>query len=292
MIVDNQIIKKFCDPLNRLNPCLLPMDNPIHFRWPSLLECLGLGSIFSNLEPNQLLFEACIASLSENEDIEVIHHLYDRLFAENLNQINALPEIKSAFLLQAIKEHRGNSLFDPLLDVYEKLLTEKPSDTLHDLILYLAWDRMCVSSGRLFDYPSTNPKFIKGIGILKDCLIESYQHITEVGRTVPGIYRLLESLLFYHMREENLNKLNEHEWKVLSQSFEVLKAQDSLADFFYIDDAVGVENDSSEIYLTLDSSHKVNSRLSFAACLMNKLKAEIPNWNYVLHPKKIVHFGL
>lgn len=301
MIVDNEIIKLFVSDAAKImnNPYILDTDNHLSFRWPSLLEYLELGSIFSNLpafDQNQPLFKACLATLCTNEDREVLFYIYDRLFAEHLNQITALTQIQPAFLLQAIENQRQKTSFldlktvlSPVLTAFEISLKEKTSDTMHDLILYLSWDRMCVSMARLFDYPSNDPKFISGITVLRDSLIDSYQHIAQQGRTNPGFYRMLEALLFYQMREENLEKLTPAEWTTLSQSFPTLKAQDELADFFYIDDALKSEKGSSELYLTLDSPNRVHARLALAGCFMDKLKAEIPNWNYTLHQKNMAY---
>lgn len=302
IVVDNQVVRLLLSEPNKIcdSPLLRNAKNQLSFKWPSLLEYLGLGTLFSTLpvfDQNNPLFKACISTLGTTEDQEVVFHLFDRLFAENLNYIKALPQIKESFLLQAIKAQRQKSssqeektLFFPALAHYEASLAEKPSQTMHDLILYLAWDRMCICAARLFDYQSTDPKFLKNIAILRDCLIESYQHIIQKGQTIPGIYRMLESFLFYYMREENLEKLTDAEWVLLSQSFQVLKAEEQLADFFYIDDVE--ENNGSECYLTLDSPSRVNTRLSFARCMVDKLKTEVPTWRYTLEPKEIVYLEL
>lgn len=302
IIADNQVVRLLAsDPTKiRNSPLLLKTGNQLSFKWPSLLEYLGLGSLFSNLpafDQNNPLFMACISTLATTEEREVVFHLFDRLFAENLNHIKALAQIKAPFLLQAMGEQRQKSssqdekdLFFPALAHYEASLTEKASPTMHDLILYLAWDRMCICAARLFDYQTTDPKFLRNSAILRDCLLESYQHISQKGQTRPGIYRMLESFLFYYMREENLEKLTDAEWALLSQSFQVLKAEGELADFFYIDD-VG-EQKGSECYLTLDSPSRLNTRLSFARCMIDKLKAEAPTWGYALQPKEIVYLEL
>lgn len=303
IVVDNQILKNFGDFSNQIleNSSLLNGQNCLlSFRWGSLLEYLELGSVFTtfpNPGPNEPLFEACIGALCANSNQEVISHLYDRLFTEILNQIIALPIIKPSFLLQAIQNQRQKkpfldhpALFSPILTQYESILTEKPSDTMHDLILYLAWDRLCVCMARLFDHPSTDPHFIKGIGILRGCLIESYQHIFEQKRTTPGIYRMLEALFFYQMREENLQRHSAEEWALLSQSFHGLKQQDVLIDFFYIDDAViscREQDQQKRIdvqYWTLASPDQIQIRLSFAQFMVNQLKRDIPDWNCVLQP--------
>jgi hypothetical protein len=84
----------------------------------------------------------------------------------------------------------------------------------------------------------------------------------------------------------------------LCQSFPVLKDQNELVDFFYIDDAViskkklENEEESSDLYLTLDSPAYVHSRLALANYMVDKLKTEIPGWNYVLQQKEIVYLSL
>lgn len=308
--VDNQIVRIFNHNGAEIvkNLFISDLNNQINFRWPSLLEYLELGSLLSNVsvfDQTQPIFTACVSTLCANEEKEVLCYVYDRLFAENLTQIKALPQINASFLLNAIKEQQQKPSFLEVekvlslaLSTYETALLEKPSETIHNLILYLAWDRMCVCMARLFDYPATNPKFIKGIGFLKECLLESYQHIAQKGQTSPGIYRMLESLVYYQMREENLPKHTEAEWKVLSQSFPVLKPQDEILDLFYIDDAIfpegklKTEGENLDYHLTLDSPDSVNSRLALAQYMMDKIKGDDPHWNYVLRPKKIAYLNL
>ena len=270
-----------------------------------MLEYLGFGSVLLNLpvfDESQPLFKACISTLCTNEEQEVLTYMYDRLFVENLNYIKSLPQINASFLIQSIKTERERSSFadvekilTPPLNAYDEALKENPQNTMHDLILYLAWDRMCVWIGRLFNHQSADPKFIKGIDVLKECLIESYQHISREKRTSPGFYRMVESLFFYQMREENIQKHTDAEWAILSESFNILTTEDELADFFYIDDAVisqdtlSAESEHSELYLTLDSPEKVNSRLILSKYMIDKLKKEIPSWNYTLCNKKIIY---
>lgn len=295
IFVDNQIANILAHDADKLlkNPFICDPDNHITFRWPALFEYLGLGSIFSKLpafDHTQSLFKACISILYAHEEKEVLFHMYDHLFVENLNQIKALPQIEASFLIQAIKKQREKpsyleveKVLSASLGAYEAALAQEAASTMHDLILYLAWDRMCVCMAQIFNYQSTDPKFLEGIDILKDCLIESYQHIAQQGRTSPGIYRMLESLFFYQMREENIQKHTDAEWTLLSQSFPALKPQNELADFFYIDDAVFEEN--AAYYLTLDSPDSVNSRLALTQYMMDKLKM-------AFQPKKIVYLNI
>lgn len=307
IVIDNQIVKMCGQDAAKIiqNPLLSHPDHCISFGWSSLLEYLGLGSVFSHLpvfDPTHPFFVACISTLYTNKDKETFFYIYDRLFAENLNQIQALPEINASFLLQAIKKEREKSsflevkkVFVPTLVAYEAALLAHTLDTMHDLILYLAWDRMCVCMAHLFNYPSTDPKFINGLDILKECLIESYQHIAQQGRTSPGIYRMLEALFFYQMREENLQKHTDADWILLNQSFPVLKSEDQLADFFYIDEAMIAkdklknEEENPAYYLTLDSPDRVHARLALVQYMLEKLKSINHQWNYVLLPKKIVY---
>lgn len=295
--LDNQIVNRFL----KGNFRIADLDDPISFRWPSLLEFLELGSMVSNLPPfdqSHPLFQACVATLHKNEEKEVLFYIYDRLFAENLTQIKALTQLNASFLLQAINERRAREcekVFSPALAPYEEALQLNASKTIHDLVLYLAWDRMCVCMARLFDYQSADPHFIKGLTVLKECLIESFQHITLQGHTSPGIYRMLEALVYYQMREENLEKHSPAQWAMLSQSFPVFKPEDKLPDFFYIDDAVILEEKPKEMkesiycHLTLDLPDRVNARLALAQYMMDQLKLEIPQWRFALRPIKVIY---
>lgn len=228
-------------------------DLPISWRWPTFLESKDLGSLFPLLpefepaEPLRILHEG---------DREQIIYLYDCLFAEVLGQIKDLSELKIA-------------------------LPEKT--TRHDLILYLGWERVCMLISQVFDYQSTDPKLIQGLEVLKECLIETYLHLVKDGKTTPSLFRLLETLFFYEMREENLHKHTEEEWTVLNQAFPLFK--EGLADFFYIDDM----DDEEAVYLTSELEDQVNTRLAFAHCMVSKLKREIPSWPIEIKPKKITY---
>lgn len=299
LIIDNEIAKLFVsNPVKTCGNPIFTAENRVSLRWPTLLEYLRLGSVLSHLpkfDQNQPLFQASVATLCGCEETEVVFYLYDKLFGENIHQINNLVQIKPPFLLQAIKECNHISVLASSLTSYETALRENPSHTMHDLILYLAWDQMCACMGALFDYPSTDPKFIQGLSILRGCLIESYQHITQQGRTRPGIYRMLESFLFYEMREENLKKHSDLEWKIFRQSIQFQRAKEELLDCFYIDEGmitrekIRAKEENPTWYLTLDSPAFIDAQIAFAQCMMDKLTAEMPHWNFELRPGKIVH---
>jgi len=289
IVVDNRIVRLLAQkdvPILK-NPLISDPNNHIGFRWASLLESLDLGALFLDLplfDETLPLFMATVAALNAPHEGEVLFYLFDRLFTECLNQVKALPQINASLLLQAImgRIKEGNALSSPL-KAYEGSFREKTADTMHDLILYLAWDRMCVWMAQIFNHPSTHPIFIQNIGVLRGCLIESYLHIAQNGKTEPGTFRMIEALFFYQMREENLQKPTADEWTMLSQSFPALKPQNELMDFFYIDDEGG-----SSCYLTQDAPEIVGRRLALAHYVVDGLKSEILEWGYTLQPKNVV----
>lgn len=289
--LDNRIIKTLQDDHSSIDKAFInDTNNHIHFKWPTLLEYLDLGTLFSSLpifDQTDPLFVAIVTTLSANQEKEVIFHLYDHLFADLLNKVNNLPQINSSFLIDAIKVKRQADVtfYSPSLDALESALLADPSSTMHDLILYLSWDRMCVCMASLFDYQSTNANFINALSVLKDCLIESFQHITQQQKTSPSIYRMFEALFFYQMREEKLQTHSTEEWAILNEFLPTIFSQDALADIYYIDEAITLidkleRNPSAaeECYLTLDSPQKVKTRLALAHYMLKKLKVENSEW--------------
>lgn len=267
-VANIQIVKKIAQ---------LPSPLPITLKWPTFLECLDLADLYNHLpsfDAEHPFFQKCLKILFEEGKDQAVD-LFDRLFAENLCLVKDLPQLQASFLLEAI-EKKESSIDRRLYaswNLYENRLN------LHDLILYLGWERMCISVSRLFDAQSAELNFLHNLEVLKECLVESYQHISKDGKTSPSLYRLLEALFFYHMREENLHKLTEEEWSTLSQSFNILKDQNALADFFYIDE----EDDAT--YLTSEPQASINTRLIFADFMIKK---ELPNLTIDLKSKIIV----
>ncbi len=273
-------------------------ESEIALRWPAFLEYLGLGGLFSGFPvfgPEEPLFTATAQTAASTDEKEVLLYIYDRLFTEALNRVRALPQINAAFLYEAIQGQRKVSPFseaekalDPALKKYETALLERPLDTLHDLTLYLSYDRMCAWMAALFDLPSQDPRFIRGIAVLKECLVESYQHIFKHGRTVPGVFRLVEALFAYQMREENLPKHSEAEWALLSQSVPLLYSEGELADS-YIDDAVADRLDETPAcHFISDEPETVKKRIALAQHMFNQLKEQVPQWDFSLRPKPII----
>lgn len=303
--VDNQVVKLFSGDADRLRATPLAEGGLFTFSWPSLLEYLGLGKLPSRLpsfDKDLPLFKASISALCEVDNPEDLFYIYDSLFTEMLKQVKSLPEIDADFLLRKIEEKKEGLAFlemeqilSPALAIQEKAFKENAPYAMHDLILYLAWDRMCVSMSRLFDYQSNDPLFLQNLRKLKWCLIESYQHIASQGRTSPSFYRLIEALFYYQMREEHLPLHPEADWELLTQSFPALKDQNELVDCFYIDHAIFPESDEKErnaTHLTLDSPEIVQCRLALASYMIGHLKQEFPQWNYHLRPGNIIHLSI
>ncbi len=290
--IDNQIARLLSSDTAKAVDCL--GEGEVSFSWPSLLEYLGMGQLLSSLpsfDKESNLFIASISALSEVENTEDVFYIYDSLFTVVLKALKALAEISPAFLLEKIEEKKGKgALLDAFLLSNEKRLKENPTEAIHNLVLYLAWDRMCIYIARLFDCQCQEPRFIENLKKLKDCLIESYQHIAHQG-TTPSFYRMVEALFYYQMREEQLALHNEAEWKLLNQSFAVLKDSNELSDVFYIDNAVILDSQQEEelYHVTFDPPEIVQCRLALAHYMMAKIQKETPEWHYTLTPSRIIH---
>lgn len=269
--------------------------------WPSLLDYLDFRSLFDSFQKfdaQNKLFSTVVEVLKLEAEKEVIIYLYDQLFVECLTQIKTLPIIDPQVLLNKIDMKRRRSLFyqttDPFsfaLQTYEKRLVENPRETLHDLILYLAWDRMCVYLATIFDHPTL--QIGNGLVILRACLIESFQHITRQGQTAPSFFRLLEALYAFQMKEENLQSYSDLEWEILCRSSIALQPREALADACYLDTASGqgANSDGSSVtVLTLEKAEKVRAFLSLADDMSGKLTGEIADWSFTFSPYEIVCF--
>ena len=95
ILVDNKITRLLSSNSEKVlnNSFLFDANNCIRFMWPSLLEYIEFGSILSDLpvfDQNHPFFDACITTLCANKTQEVVWHLYDYLFTENLKNIKAL----------------------------------------------------------------------------------------------------------------------------------------------------------------------------------------------------------
>lgn len=308
--IDNKLIQKLLttnDENERKSffyKCMIAIashnEHSLHFTlgWSSLLEYLGLGTVFESfqaLDEHNKIFCSVIEVLKLDSEKEIVIYLYDQIFVECLTQIKALQQIQMPFLLEKIQKKRNNPLFsinDPFavaLDDYEKRIKENPQDTFHDLILYLAWDRVCVYLAAIFDHPTV---FIcHGLETLKECLIESFMHITKEGKTSPGFFRLVEALYAYDMKEENLQHYTETEWQILCEGSKGLKPRELLPDSCYIDSAITNSKISAQtalIAFCMESSDKIKAMLALSDYMLSKLKNQIPDWPSAFRAREIV----
>lgn len=305
--VDNFILEKISsgkeDAKRFMNSCeIAGVGNhaqtlEIVFGWPSFLEYIGAASVFKDFpgfDARNSLFNFSISTLSQEVSRDSLYRLYDQIFAECLTQVSAFPELNQIYLIYQIQDKRkylDQGMFSKTLSYYEKVLKEDPYNTLHDLTLYLAWDRMCVYLGTLFDYHE-HALNKEGLAIMRECLLESFQHISDQGRTKPGFFRLLEALYAYEMREENLQGHSEDDWKILSKSGTILRSRKEILDVYYIDAAIRRYEESHKpeeaieinpiCVMTTDSIDYIHAVLAFAHLTLKKLRMEIPEWNYVL----------
>lgn len=294
---DNQVVRLFADEADMVlsSPLGSTENSSLSFGWPTFLEYLELGDLFStfpSFDESQPLFVATVSALCEVDNPEDLFYIYDSLFTTILKQIKNLPEIDPIFLLERIEEKKNRLSFwelekylSPALASHELALRNNAADAMHDLVLYLAWDRMCIAMARLFDYPSSDVKYLSNLKRLRWCLIESYQHISAQGKTTPSFYRLMEALFYYQMRVEHLPMHTESEWELLQKSFPVLKNQNELVDVFYIDQG----KESLLNHLTLDTPEVVQARLDLATYMIGKISEEVPQWSFSLRQCNIIH---
>lgn len=288
--IDNKILSRF---KTSQDPFILPLlsGGEIVFGWPSLLEFLGQGSLFEQFpvfSHNDPLFANIISTLTTYADNEVLIRLYDQVFVECLTQVKALKQVNLHYLLELIRIHkRGMSeLLKPAVERYENRILKDPANTLHDLTLYLAWDRVCVHFGILFDYHNSELPPFCGMEVFRECLLESFQHITDQGRTKPGFYRLLECLYAYYMRDEKIQCYDDEVWQILCKTSTALRPRNRLSDIYYVDNAVFDERNSANLapvkFLTCDQENRVVSGIAFAQYILNTVKGDNLSWHYSL----------
>lgn len=311
---DNKLIQKIASSETKNNAFLaacmdadlLADDQLIHVTlgWPSLLEYLNLGGVLENFptfDYQNELFALILSLLPLDSEKELLIRTYDQVFVECLTYVKALPQMDPDFLLQQIqqKQHsltQADKPFNQSLARYEKRLLEHPAHFMHDLILFLAWDRACVNLAIVFEQSSPDVNILRGLDVLKECLLESFQHITAHGRTAPGFFRLIEALYAYQMREERLQIHTEDEWAILCQSASALKPREILSDVWYIDASIAdeeklkrmkQENEHLRVF-TMDPADKVSVCLSLVRYMINKLKEETSEWRYSLAPVEVI----
>lgn len=273
-------------------------DLEIEMNWSSLFELFNLRKIFDNFPKfdQSKLFTQIVTSLTFSLNKEDWIYLYDQIFVDCITNVKDLPQINRDFLLEQIRKTKKINQSPELflsLERYEKRFTEEPGKTMHDLVLYLAWDRMCVNMAILFEYNFQEVDVTKGLDVFKECLLESFQHITHQGKSTPGFFRLVEALYALQMREERLNTHTELDWQVLCQGSKALMPREEMIDIPYID-AIVVHHDQLNTIdiplriLTIDSVEKVKVTLMLTRYMMDKLKNEEKDWKYTFKPFEII----
>jgi hypothetical protein len=302
--IDDQLVRLFLAEPEEWNERVETTDPKyaLLLSWSSLLVFLEKEQLFEQLPPfeDTKLFTATVETLGKEMSEENLFYIYDSLFADILNKVRNCPEVNPSYLLHEIEKRKKRKipeklelLIQPALEAKEQFLRESPAHAMHGLILYLSWDRMCIAISKLFDTQSTNPHFLKNLKVLKSCLIESFLHIFKEGRVVPSLYRLVEALFFYQMREEQLQLHTEKEWEILKGSFSVLKGEKELVDTSYIDQALfGPPHKGQErlCHWTPEAPETVQRRMSLVQYVIELLKNETPDWGLELVPCTFVYF--
>lgn len=278
--IDNQLIRKV---MSQKDHEILQGLSSFRFGWPSLFEYLDLGNVLQTFPVfhQSKLFDFLIHTLSLKQEKELIIHLYDQLFVECLVQVKGLSQIDSKFLVSQIQQKKNDAplVFIEAADYYKNALFENGSNTIHDLTLYLAWDRCCVYLAQVFEYNQATGFFINNLQILKECLIESFQHISAKGRTTPSFFRLVEALYALKMRDEHLQTYTDAEWRILSQGALALKPRDEFCDLFFVDFALG-QNVGASKMLTASFREKIEAALALTRFMINHLQEESYNWKH------------
>lgn len=293
LVIDNHITDKLScgEAVPEINDF-----QTIIFKWPTLLKFLKLDPMpqLKTWDETNPIFQLYLKSLFSITEKELLYHIYDMLFAETIGEIKSLKDLSKKNLLEKIENiSNQNKNIINALQSFQSDFSGSNSKAMHDLILYLSFERMCHCLSKFLDYQTKDLTYTHNLKVLRECLIDSYVHIRSQGNCFLSFYTLIESLFFFEMREENLSKHTDEEWKVLNQTFSVLKQDEGLTSCFYIDDALSEletsKNTSPKSYLSCESKEIVEIRLNFANVMLKKLQNEIPSFQYVLKPLLIIY---
>lgn len=252
------------------------------FDWPALLVYIGAGALLKSFLTFEHLFES-IAITDNIVQKDLFTEFFDQLFIECLTDVKEMKEINASFLLESIQNCRREKPVLNELNRYEQLLISHPYEALHDLTLYLAFDRVAVALAVLFERSANS----SGLDVLRDCLIESFHHITKQGKTRPSFFRFAESLYAYQMRQEFLDRYSEEDWLTLCQSALALRPRDELMNAVYIDPFL--KEKVEETVITLDSPEKVKATFLLSHYMIKHLQETVPYWDSTLHKPQIEH---
>lgn len=270
--------------------------------WSNLFALLGEADPFKDFpafDQDQDLFRYAESVLTGPFKEESIYELFDRLFMECLTEVKNLFFMKPNWFSEKISEIKKGmapedfALLSGSLGRIEGMFLFYPQPTMHDLTLFLAWDRICVHSAILFELPHNSQDFLEGINCLKNCLIESFQHITYQGKTIPSYFRLVEAVYAWLMREENLPSHAEEEWNILCQGVQGLRSRGGLPDVYYIDAALLSKKQAVELVgqavgslksLSLSSAEEVKAVIKLAKMISDRIGKQEASWSFGFCP--------
>lgn len=267
--------------------------------WPTFLEAVDLGTLLLTFPPfdaSNGLYNFLISSSAAEATPDLLMRIFDQIFVECLTLVKALPQVDQTFLLEQIhNSKRDGSPLQEELDHYTLKLIEQPYDTMHDLTLYLGWDRVTTYLAVIFEAIPVEPRFHQVLEVLKECLLESFQHITGKGRTRPSFYRLVEALYALEMRPDRLDNHSEEEWDVLARGSRALQPRGELTDVAYVDQAMRDtrvhlfgENSNLVRVVTTESAEVVIAGLDLAHNVVGRLKQDRVDWHYAIGACEVV----
>ena len=244
--------------------------------WGSL-EKEELIQEFSFCERGDALFQATITSLLEIQEESDLFYLYDSLFSSCLQKVYSLPWLQLGSFIQEIvdqKKKKKGTWEENLLESYEKAFRTEGPSKIHDFILSFAWDRFCLLSATLFDFPSQERRFLKNLAKFRDCLIDSYHHIRDQRKSSPSFFRLVNALFYYEVREERIDLHQPQEWEILTQSFPLLLSDDEISSCSYIDFFMQEGKGEKVQILTVDSLEVVQRKKALSSLFLQKIGIE------------------
>lgn len=262
------------------------LDSDVIFNWTSLFHYLKLQDIFENFprfDADNPLFQGYVETLAKPIDKKGLCDLYDHLFKECLVHVKALDAIDPAALIERIQNAKKTAPapIRKVLEQFESSFLFDLQSTMHSLILYLAWDRFCICLARLFDQQSDNPVFQNNLLVFRECLIESYDHIKQLGRTVPSFYRLMEALFFFEMREEKLQQHAKEHWEILNQSFSIFSKPEILVDPIHMNVST-VPDEEQVLFLTGSPQKQTDLERALTAYFLGVIQKELQKSSYFI----------
>lgn len=282
LLLDHKTIDFLAHHKEMIEPYLATEKESFLFNWSSFFGVLEIKMVFEDFsfcEREDPLFQATISSLLEIQKEEDLFYLYDSLFSSCLQKIYSLPWLQAeALFLKMVEQKQKKKGFwqEKLLDCYENYFLQEGLKKIHqDLVLSLTWDRFCLLSSQLFDFPSKEPLVLQNLARFKDCLIDSYHHIVGQKKSRPSFFRLVNALFYYEVREERIDLHSAFEWQLLTQSFPLLLLDHEISSCSYVDFWVNQEKKIEEVkILTVDSLEIVQAKKALSSWFSQKIGAD------------------